>query len=163
MEKICPSFSKKDLDKFLKKRYGVGYLEFSDSLQLVHSYYLSQENKSAEKYLEEIINKIEVLKEKILVLIDLFLIEIDFYSSSKNPRISGEKSHIWSFENKKDFILKNFELKSFYTVMDKLIKLMETSPFPPHPLSKDVKRKIFLKPANLLILVWSFAMKKRKS
>lgn len=162
-QEIKINFSEEELDSFLKERYGYGIWEFEFSL--VHTYGLFSEKKDQKihQFIEKRIQQLESIKRKIIELLDDFLIEINFYNL--NNKLNFTKTTKWIPQKRTNFIIENYKLSQFFSVIDGQIKRYKNRrfilneeppifPFPVHP--------IYLKPINLVLLTWSYAMKRGK-
>lgn len=156
MKRINIDSSKEDIDTFLNINYGYGYWNFADSLFTVYLLYKSKDYETTRRLVDKRIERLEELKKKIVEIVDNFLIDIDFYRYSKNHKSLSGRSFKWTLNNKKGFIINRFRLKSFLSKIDNLIDQYkrDTSFFP----SEYEKTRI--KPINLVILIWSHALKK---
>ena len=129
MEKIKSDWSKEDLDDFLKKRYGYGYIQFEKSLEQVHLLYSFRKENAVKKSISEEINTLTKIKDKTDELLDNFLCNIHFYENSKVFRLPDRKNGIkWPTDKKRDFIEKTFKLSQFYSTIDNLIAILEKRP-----------------------------------
>lgn len=160
MEKINIDFSKNELNKFLIGRYGYGYWSFADSLNTIHSIYKLSDVHSLDKLYRDRIAYLEIINQKIIEIIDKFLIDIEFYKNSKFHRNSELQNFIWTPNNKKAFILDRFFLKDFSMLINELKRnYEEKSLF--YTSIKTESPKIYLKPINFIIVTWSYAFKRK--
>ena len=155
--------SKEKLDSFLKEKYGYGIWEFEFSLAYTHGLFSEKEDQEIHKFIEKRVQKLESIKRKIIELLDDFLIEINFYDL--NNKLNFTKTTKWTPQKRANFIIKNYKLSQFSSVIDGQIKkykdrrsLLNEEP----PLVPFTVHPIYLKPINLVVLIWSYAMKKGK-
>lgn len=163
-QEIKNNFTEEELDLFLKNRYGYGIWEFEFSLAHVYDLYNEKKEKKIFQFIERRVQQLENIERKIIELLDDFLIEINFYKL--NNMLDLTRNAKWTQQRRTDFIIKHYKLSQFFSVIDGQIKiyknrksLMEDEslplvPFQIHP--------IYLKPLNLLVLIWSYAMKRGK-
>ena len=147
----------KEIDEFLKEKYGYGLWEFSHSLYTIVHLYGLRDLKKEIKTLQEKINKYTSAKRKLIENIDQFLIDTDIWKVMK--KIHPDENIKWTTNHRKKFIMKHFSLNPYFDTVNELIE--------------SIKRRIKyleivgykgiilrIEPRNLIILVWSFAMKK---
>lgn len=162
-QEIKTNFSEEELDSFLKERYGYGIWEFEFSLAYTHGLFSEKEDQKIQNFIENRVQKLESIKRKIIELLDDFLIEINFYNL--NNKLNFTKTTKWIPQKRANFIIKNYKLSQFFSVIDEQIKkykdrkslLNEEPPLVPFPI-----HPIYLKPINSVVLTWSYAMKRGK-
>lgn len=162
-KRIDIEWSKEKLDSFLKEEYGYGIWEFEFILAFTHGLFSEKEDQEIQKFIEKRVQELESIKSKIIELLDDFLIEINFYDL--NNKLNWTKTTKWIPQKRANFIIKNYKLSQFFSVIDGQIKkykdrrsqMNEEHPLVPYPI-----HPIYLKPINLVVLTWSYAMKKGK-
>jgi len=161
-QRIESNFTEEELDSFLKKRYGYGIWEFEFNLAYIYGIYQERKKQKVYKFIEERIQRLENIKSKIIVTLDDFLNEIKFYELS-NEFIFKSKIK-WTPQNRTDFIIKHYKLNQFFSVINKQIDRLKgrksymenESP----EIPTQILEPIYLKPLNLVILIWSYAMRR---
>lgn len=158
MKKINIDFSKENLDIFLNENYGYGYWNFADSLLSVYYLYKFRDFEKERVLIKERIEYFEKIKQKIIEILDQFLREIDFYKTSKYHYSLNKKfNYKWTPNNKREFILNRLQLKHFFSEFDEIIKQYKSH----NTMNYFENDKIYLKPINFVILIWSHAIKKK--
>lgn len=166
---IDSDFTKEELDSFLKKRYGYGIWEFEFSIANIIMFYSEKNLPKFSQFIENRIKRLENMKNKVIELLDDFLSDVNFYKLNKDIRLTEITS--WTPKNRYDFIIKGYQLSDFFSIIDNQISLYQSREvsgawekfgnstiFPP-------ELRVFpprLKPLNLLLLIWSYAMKRGK-
>ena len=147
----------KEIDEFLKEKYGYGLWEFIHSLYTIVHLYGLRDLKREIKTLQEKINKYTSAKRKLNENSDQFLIDTDIWKVIK--KIHPDENIKFTTNYRKKFIMKHFNLNPYFDTVNELIgstkrriKYLEIVGY------KGIILRI--KPRNLIILVWSFAMKK---
>lgn len=156
MEKINIIFSKETLDDYLNQNYGYRYWNFADSIFSIFLSYRSRPYSKTVEITKERIKRIEKTKDKFIELIDDLLSEMNFYEYSKLYQSKKFIKYLWTPNNKKKFIVEKLRLNYTFSVLDDMIKSYNSDV----SMLYSFKKKIYLKPINLLILVWSNALRK---
>ena len=166
---IDSDFTKEELDSFLKKRYGYGIWEFEFSIANIILFYSEKKLPKFRQFIEDRIKRLENAKRMIIELLDDFLSDVNFYKLNKDIKLTEITS--WTPKNRYDFIIRGYQLTDFFSIIDNQISLYQNREvfgawekkgnstyfssvlrvFPPR-----------LKPLNLLLLIWSYAMKRGK-
>ena len=157
MRKINICSTKEELNILLKENYGYGYWNFADCLFTVYALYRFKDFDKTSNLIKERTEKLENIKTKFIEVVDFFLIDINFYKTSKYHKSLNNRGYKWTSNNKKSFIINQFQLKSFMDEIDEIIKKYNTdlSIFSfDHP-------QTYLNPINFIIMIWSHALKKR--
>jgi len=151
--------SKEDLNNFLLKKYGYGYWQFADSFVTVFLIYRNIRYKQVIKNSLKKIGEINKLRSDVLALLDDFLRKRDFYKYSKFSQVIDNPEFIWTPEEKVSFIQRVFNLDLFFNKLDGCISIFKECLRPPYfPI---VPKKLRISPLNLLVLIWSFALRSR--
>jgi len=155
-QRIEINFTEKELDSFLKKKYGYAVWDFEYFFVNLFLLYYFKEPVKVHQFIEKRINRLKNIKRRIIELLDDFLIEINFYKFYK--LISGE-NNIWTPQNKENFIIKKFELCTFFSVIDsaiQIIKELDSRWYNGKELLLNIK------PKTLVILTLSYVMQTGK-
>jgi len=164
-QRIDRKGSKEKLDSFLKEKYGYGIWEFE--LSLYKTYVMYYHGLRIKEYIlqAERIRQLRNLKRKTLELIDKYLSEINFYKYSLKGTLPKNLTGIskWTSENRDKFIIKNFKIEQLFSIVDELIEhqIMFETISEMDALLWGVEWPMRLKPLNFVVLIWSYAMKKR--
>ena len=151
--------SKEELNVFLLKRYGCGYWEFADSFVQVFQIYKRIRYEQVIKNTIKKIKELKKLKTNVVELVDEFLLKHDFYEYSKYSQVINDPKLIWTPEKKEGIIRQGFGLDSFFEKLKTFVSYLE--PDLKSPYIPIAPLKIRISPLNLLVLVWSFALKAR--
>lgn len=159
---IETSFTRNEVDSFLKKRYGFGIWEFDHSLVYIYSLYFEKKEKKVFHFIEKRIRKLEDIKRKIIELIDDFSADMNLYKL--HNEFESTRIIKWTPKERYKFIAEKYKLSSFYSVINRLIKKYKEhgSYLKKDGTSKIINFRVYLKPINLAVLIWSHAMKRGK-
>lgn len=159
-KRIKADMSRDELDSFLQDQYGYGIWEFEYSFGQIYSLFLERRRIPINKFIDSRIELLKSMKNRIFEILDNFLENINFYKWNDFLNIVETKK--WTSENRIKFILDSYKLNEFISTIDDQIKIYEKQKtysiydkcmhfgfFPPN-----------IKPLNLLILTWSYALKR---
>jgi len=163
-QKINIDSTREELDSLLKEKYGYGIWEFELSLVQTYITYFYGKGKKIENIANERIRQLYDLKDKLLILIDNFLSNIDFYKNSIRIKSIKDMTGVstWTTENRKTFIKNNYRFTDLFIIIDRQIRYYQALDFKFEIESSlwGVESLLRLKPTNFLILIWSYAMKR---
>ncbi|NOR53118.1 MAG: hypothetical protein GQ536_03405 [Candidatus Aminicenantes bacterium] len=156
-QKIDQSLTRENLDALLKNLYGYGVWEFEFSLAFIHSLYLERKEEASFLHIERRIEQLKNLKKKVIELVDDFSEKIKIYML--NDQLKSTKTK-WTAKERYDFITKKYRLNPFLSLITRLInRYKEHRSYLENQGSwKYLDYRIKLKPLNLAVLVWSFAV-----
>lgn len=158
-QRIKINFTEEELDSFLKEKYGYGIWEFEQSLLEVFTWHISKKEEKVFQFIEKRIKQFENLKRKITELLDDFSSEIDLYRLYNG--LKPAEIIKWTPSERKKFIIKKFKLSSFNSVINKLIKrYQEHTSYMKEDALEPAQFRMHLKPINLVILIWSYFMRR---
>ena len=154
------NFSVKEVNEFLRKKYGYGIWNFLYSLYETAKLYSIFEDKKEIDVLQNKAEKLRSAKSKLIENIDQFLIDTDVWEEIKKKYPDMDLK--WTPKKREKFIIKYFNLNQFFKSIDERIeninykiKFLEIY---------GVKlKKIRIKPRNFIILLWSYVMIKGKN
>src|SRR4030042_3915913 len=155
----------KGVDGFLMKTYGLRIAEIELTLHLVYAVYIHSMSLKIQQGCEKSIKQINNIKAEVLELIDSFLTRTGFYQTAKKTTKAKTLMQIsvWTPENRKEFITREYKLGAFFKVLDTQIDnyvLVEAN-LEIHGALMGVERIINLKPINFLLLIWSLMLRRR--
>jgi len=158
-ERIIKTWTKDQLDRFLKRFYGHGFANFE--LSFMMTYILFQYfDICAKSYpmIQKERQRLSKLRQKLIELFDDYLREIEFYKYGlvfETIKQTGITE--WNSENRKLFIQKYFKLDPVLAIIDKpddwFLKVEMEDDIIPNAYGID--KGLRISPLNLLILVWS--------
>jgi hypothetical protein len=152
--------SVREVDEFLKKRYGYGIWNFLYSLYETVTLYRIFEAKKEINVLQNKVKKLRSAKSKLIENVDQFLIDTDIWEGikSKYPDMNLK----WTPKKREKFIIRYFNLNQLLKTVDERIE----------NINHKVKfleiyglklKKIRIKPRNFVFLLWSNVMIKGKN
>lgn len=153
------NWSDKEVDKFLNKRYSFGLWEFILSLHMVNFFYKLRDAKNKIKALQGKIDRYQTATRKLIENIDKFLTDTDIWERYKKSTSGGDIK--LTTDKRRKFITNNFGLTPFFeTIKEQIKKNIKTIKF--LEIIGYREEKIRISSLNLIILLWSYAMQKRK-
>jgi len=161
-KRINPDMSREDLDSFLQEHYGYGIWEFETSIVHIYSLYVEKRRIYLNKFIESRVELLISVKNKIFEVLDDCLEKINFYKWNEELNFTAIKN--WTSDKRIKFISEAYKLNEFTSILDNQVKVYEN--LKTHSIYDKVKKSgifpPYIKPLNLLILIWSFALKRGK-
>jgi hypothetical protein len=158
IKNISVKSSQKEIDEFLKERYGYGIWNFIYCMYWVATLYNLDKSREEINLLKDKANKLESAKVRLVENIDQFLIDTDIWKGIK--RGYPEQEIKWTPKNREKFITKNFNLSRFFKIIDDRIEKINQRIKFLEIYSKFSAKKLRITPRNFVILIWSHVMVK---
>lgn len=155
-QRIEEKFTDEELDSFLMKKYKYGIWDFENFFVTIFLIYHEKFTKKMHKFFDKRIDRLEKIKKRLVKIVDVFLIEINFYELDK---MISEKPKIWNPQNKENFIIKKFELRRFFSAIDRLVLVLKNMKSRWYEEYETLPK---IKPITLIILTLSYVMKAGK-
>ncbi len=156
IKNISVKSSQKEIDEFLKERYGYGMWNFIYSLFWVAALYNLDNLREEIKLLKDKVNKLKSAKTKLIENIDQFLMDTDILKGIKKGYPELEIK--WTPKNREKFITSNFNLDQFFKIVDDRIEKINQRIKFFEIYSIFSAKKLRITPRNFIILVWSHVM-----
>lgn len=157
VETLSVDLSIKEVDGFLKKRYGYGIWNFIYSLYWIATLYNLHSLRKETDLLTIEIDKLNTAKRRLIENIDQFLIETDIWTGIKNEY--PELNIRWTPDKKEEFLVENFQLDRFFKIVDDKIEKIKRRKKYFEIFSAIPAHRLRIAPRNLIILVWSQVMR----
>lgn len=150
----------KEVNGFLKKKYGYGIWNFLYSLYETVVLFRIFEAKKEIKVLQDKIKKLKSSKDKLIENIDQFLMDTDILDGIKikYPELNLK----WTTENRKKFIVKYFNINQFFKPIDERVDRIDYKVKFLELYGPRITR-LRIRPRNFVMLVWSNVMTKEKN
>lgn len=152
ISKIQYDWTKKELDIYLKKKYGYGLWEFSYSLLRTYQIYTIMAKIKDAKKIKDIISNIEkTIQKRLLVYLDERFEMLDYWRKLK--KTYREKNERLTALEREKIIIQQYNL-------DTLSKSIEQDKINVEAIMiLKPKKNIRLSPSNLVISIWAEAIK----
>jgi hypothetical protein len=150
--------SQKDIDKFLKERYGYGIWNFTYSFYWVAIFYNFRDMSKEVDLLRAKIKKLQSAKSRLIENIDQFLIDTDIWEIIKRSHPDLIKK--WTTDKRRKFIEANFNVDRFFQIVSGYIERIKKRSRFLELYTKIPAERLRITPRNLIILVWSYVMRK---
>lgn len=146
----------REVDKFLKVKYGYGIWNFIYSLYWVATFYHLHDIGKEIDLLRAKVRRLKSAKTRLIENIDQFLIETDIWKIIK--RSYPDLNLKWTADNREKFIAGNFNVDRFFEIVDGYTERIKNRIKYFEIYTRFPARKLRISPRNLIILVWSEVM-----
>jgi len=153
---ISINSSHRDVDEFLKERYGYGIWNFIYSLYWVAALYKLHDLRGEIALLKAKVYKLKSAKTRLIENIDQFLIDTDIWDGITKgyPDLNIK----WKPSKREKFIARGFNINQFYKIVDDRIEKINRRIKFLEIYSRIPAKKLRILPRNLIILIWSQIM-----